>query len=233
MIRTSREYRNEAEKAMVGRFGDVILFLVLTAVVSSGIVWLARYFGPVLDINGNIISPGIPFMVTVFSVIGLLYNSAIAYSTASVFIDITEKESFNVWEKIKLGFINDFARNIILQLVQSIFIVLWSMLFIIPGIVKSYAYSMTFYIAVKEPEQKGIDAITKSKNLMNGKKGDLFFLDFSYFGWYLLGLLTFGILWFWVFPKHMTARTIFFNDVYNASLKHDPAKKNMIQEPLF
>ncbi len=233
MIRLSKDYRLEAEKNMTGRFGEVILFLLITGAISFGFIWLSEYFSPLLDINGNIVDPGIPLVVTISSIVGLLFNSATAYSTESVFIDITSKESINVWDKIILGYINDFARNIILQLVKTIFILLWSMLLVIPGIVKAYAYSMTFYIAVKEPEQKGIDAITKSKDLMNGKKTDFFSLDLSYLGWYLLGFLTFGIIWLWVIPKHLTARTVFYNDVYEESLRHEPAKKNMIQEPLF
>ena len=47
-----------------------------------------------------------------------------------------------------------------------------------------------------------------------GNRMKLFMLDMSYLVWYLIGILTFGILWLWIFPKHMTARILFFNDLY-------------------
>ena len=233
MRHTSSFYREEARNKMVGRYGDVIIFFILTGLLSFGFGYLMRYFSPTIDAAGNIIDPGIPMLVTIINIINFIYSAGIFYSQTSMFIDVTNDDSFTVTEKIKEGFVNDYGRNIILMFLQTIFIMLWTLLFVIPGIVKSYAYSMSMYLVVKESDISGSDAITKSKDLMNGNKADLFFLDLSYIGWYFLSLFTFGILLLWVVPKHLTARTIFFNEIYDANLSGKNTQKTEYEEPLF
>jgi uncharacterized membrane protein len=61
-------------------------------------------------------------------------------------------------------------------------------------------------------------AITKSRQLMDGKKMQLFLLDLGYLGWYILSLFTFGILAIWVSAWHATARVLFYQDVYQQQL---------------
>jgi uncharacterized membrane protein len=78
---------------------------------------------------------------------------------------------------------------------------------------------MASYLLVNEKTLGPVDAITKSRQLMDGKKMQLFMLDLSYIGWYLLSLLTLGILTIWVSPWHQTARTLFFADVYQVNQK--------------
>jgi uncharacterized membrane protein len=85
-------------------------------------------------------------------------------------------------------------------------------LFIIPGIVKSYSYALSSYLLVNDKTLGPVDAITKSRTLMNGKKMQLFMLDLGYLGWYVISLFTFGILSIWVSAWHQTARTLFFVD---------------------
>jgi uncharacterized membrane protein len=111
---------------------------------------------------------------------------------------------------------------------QGLFTFLWALLLIIPGIIKAYAYSMSMYIAIKEPRVQGIEAITRSKTMMDGHKMDLFLLDLSYIGWYLLSLLTFGILLLWVVPRHQTARTLVFNEIYYDGV--EPVKEEKPEE---
>jgi uncharacterized membrane protein len=102
----------------------------------------------------------------------------------------------------------------LLSLVQGIFLSLWTLLFILPGLIKSYSYAMSTYILVNEPTVDVVASITKSRQLMDGKKMKLFMLDLSYLGWYILSLFTLGILTIWVASWHQTARTLFFKDAY-------------------
>ena len=108
---------------------------------------------------------------------------------------------------------NDFVKNLVLGLLHTIYVFLWSLLFLIPGIVKSYSYAMSYYIALDHPEYSADECITKSKELMYGKRWELFCVDFSYIGWIILCLLTFGILTFWVYPKMETSRYAFYCDL--------------------
>lgn len=73
------------------------------------------------------------------------------------------------------------------------YILLWSLLLVIPGIVKAYAYRFVPYILAEDPNISAHEAITLSMEMTQGHKFDLFVLDLSFFGWYLLGALTFGL----------------------------------------
>jgi uncharacterized membrane protein len=101
----------------------------------------------------------------------------------------------------------------LLNLIQSFFLAFWTLLLIIPGIIKSYSYALTSYLIVQDRLLSPINAITKSRKLMDGHKFNLFMLDLGYLGWYVLSIFTFGVLLAWVIPWHQTARTLFFADV--------------------
>jgi uncharacterized membrane protein len=85
------------------------------------------------------------------------------------------------------------VRNFIQLLLMTVFILLWSLLLLIPGIVKAYSYSMVPYL-LADPNVDIEDAITRSRQLMDGKKMDLFVLQLSFIGWFILGLITLNIL---------------------------------------
>jgi len=79
------------------------------------------------------------------------------------------------------------------MLLKKIFLFLWTLLFIIPGIVKGYAYRMVPYILADNPNIGARRAIELSNNMTQGHKFDMFVLDLSFIGWYLLGVLAIGI----------------------------------------
>ena len=109
----------------------------------------------------------------------------------------------------------DFAGSIAVYLLTTIFTILWTLLFIIPGIIKAYAYSMSFYLKAKKPELSASESITLSSDIMRGKKLKLFFLEISFLGWALLSILTLGIGLFFLVPYMQAATTAFFEDAYN------------------
>ena len=108
----------------------------------------------------------------------------------------TKKGNFNT------GFagIKQFGSSFAATLLMSIFICLWSCLFVIPGIIACFRYSLTYYILADNPEMSGSAAIKKSKEMMIGHKWELFVLLFSFFWWYLLCFITFGIAVIYVNP---------------------------------
>jgi len=106
-----------------------------------------------------------------------------------------------------------FTNALVAGLLKQVFIMLWSLLFIIPGIVKSYSYFLTEYLIAYDKDLKGEDAIKKSMTLMNGHKGRLFFLHLSFIGWFFLGILTFGIGMFFLIPYIKMAEVEFALDL--------------------
>ncbi|NLI94965.1 MAG: DUF975 family protein [Erysipelotrichaceae bacterium] len=112
---------------------------------------------------------------------------------------------------------NNFGQSIIIYFMSTLYIFLWSLLLIIPGIIKSYSYAMIYFIQNDNPKMAYNDVITESRNLMRGHKWRLFCLDLSYIGWYLLVGLTFGILGLWVIPRHQLAQYEFYRDLLGES----------------
>ncbi|MCP8967902.1 DUF975 family protein [Ectobacillus ponti] len=95
-------------------------------------------------------------------------------------------------------------------LLPSIYTMLWSLLLIIPGIVKSFSYAMTYFILLDHPDYTVNQAITESRRLMDGRKKDLFVLYLSFIGWFLLGAVTFGLAFLWIVPYMTTAAAHFY-----------------------
>ena len=96
---------------------------------------------------------------------------------------------------------------------MSILIGLWSLLLLIPGIIKAFSYAMTPYIIEEYPELSSTEAIHRSRMMMRGHKFDLFWLELSFIGWGFLCLLTAGIGFFWLIPYMETSIAAFYEEV--------------------
>lgn len=95
---------------------------------------------------------------------------------------------------------DDFWSAFKVTFLVGLFTFLWSLLFVIPGIVKTYAYSMSMYILAENKGKPALECINESKAMTNGHKMDLFVLNLSFIGWMMLVGLTFGIAGIWVLP---------------------------------
>jgi len=108
---------------------------------------------------------------------------------------------------------NNIAKTFLVSLLTALYLCLWSLLFVIPAIIKSYSYSLVYYIHLEDDKLSAKECITKSRKMMDGHKWELFCLEFSYIGWYFLSIFTFGILLFWVLPKVETAKYLFYKEL--------------------
>ena len=110
----------------------------------------------------------------------------------------------------------------------GIFTFLWSLLLVVPGIIKAYSYSQALFLyrdAVDKGEDlSALQAITKSREMMNGNKAFLFIMDLSYIGWFLLSFITFGLASLFVQPYYDMARAKFFNQLV---VRHDEPQAAM------
>jgi uncharacterized membrane protein len=99
------------------------------------------------------------------------------------------------------GFRNGNYKNVVKTMfLRDLFIFLWSLLLIIPGIIKSYSYKMVPYILADNPKMDSSEAIALSRKMMNGQKWRTFVLDLSFIGWYILGLIALGVGVLFVHP---------------------------------
>ena len=108
---------------------------------------------------------------------------------------------------------HDYGRIFVTKLLQAVYTALWSLLLVIPGIIKSYSYAMTDFILKDEPEMKNNAAIEKSMVMMDGNKMKLFMLDLSFIGWAILCLFTFGIGFFFLQPYMQASHAAFYEDL--------------------
>ena len=96
---------------------------------------------------------------------------------------------------------------------MAVFIFLWSLLLVIPGIIKCFSYAMTPFILEEHPELTANEAIDHSRAMMKGHKFDLFWLILSFIGWLILCMFTFGIGYLWLTPYMETSVAAFYEDV--------------------
>ncbi|MDR1121970.1 MAG: DUF975 family protein [Dysgonamonadaceae bacterium] len=108
---------------------------------------------------------------------------------------------------------SDYGRYLGTMLLVALYTFLWSMLLLVPGIIKSLSYSLTAYILKDHPEMKYNKAIELSMNMMKGNKMKLFLLQLSFIGWMLLALIPMGLGLFWLVPYMQTTMSAFYEDV--------------------
>ena len=189
MMKTFNELKASAKNQIKGKIG--ILFAIFLIMIG---VSLASAFVPVLG-----------------SIANYLVGAAFTLGGAWVFLRIAKGEEVSVGN-IFYGF-EDLWTAIKAQFFMGLFISLWFLLLIIPGIVKTYAYSMTFFILAENKGMPVLEAITLSRKMMNGHKMDLFLLFLSFIGWFILVLITFGIAGIWVYPYFYATFSNFYLSV--------------------
>ena len=178
------------------------------------------------QIKGNIgvlfvvllIAIGVPTLAALIPVFGWFASGWVAepafgLSLFMVYLDLSKGIKpqisrvfdgfYDLWSSIKVSFF------------VGIFTLLWSLLFIIPGIVKALSYSMAYYILAENKGMPALEAIRRSRELMDGHKMDLFVLSLSFIGWDLLGIITFGIGYIWIVPYELATMTNFYNAIKN------------------
>ena len=104
-------------------------------------------------------------------------------------------------------------KSIGVNVLMVIYIFLWMLLLIVPGIVKALSYSMAPYIIAENPEMSCEEAIQRSMKMMDGHKMEFFLLWLSFIGWCVLGLLTLCIGYLWLVPYIYTTTVAFYEDV--------------------
>lgn len=146
--------------------------------------------------------------------IALVAAGPVAYSTSRIYINVVrEKENEVNFKRVFDGFKENIGINIAAGVLCEVFVFLWSLLLIVPGICRAYSYSMYAYILQDNNTLGPKEALDKSRELMMGHRWELFKLDLSFIGWALLSILTCGIGFFWLSPYVETSHALFYQEI--------------------
>jgi uncharacterized membrane protein len=143
--------------------------------------------------------------------LSFIFAGPITLGVSGYFLKLIRNEK-TIIENMFGGF-KFFITAFVLNLLITIFTVLWSLLLIIPGIIASYRYSMSYYIMADNPQLSAAEALNESKQMMIGFKFELFKLWCSFLGWFILGLISVGIGFIWIIPYYNAAKANFYQDL--------------------
>ena len=124
------------------------------------------------------------------------------------------------WKSLYKEGIDNYGSYLVTGVLVNVFTFLWSLLFVVPGIIKSLAYSQANYVIHDNPRLKGKEAIEISKRMTNGFKGDLFSMYLSFIGWYILVGLTGGIRSIYVTPYVETTAAMYYENLKRYSIEN-------------
>ena len=182
------ELKAKAKEQIKGKIGFLFLISLIIAVISGlagGILAVIPVIGPLAA--GIIITPAFTLsMIRVY----LMVAAGTKPEAKDAFCGFDD-----FWSAFKVTFL------------VGLFTFLWSLLFVIPGIIKSISYSMSFYILAENKGKPALECINESKAMTEGHKAELFVLALSFIGWILLGYVTFGLAYIWVLPYMATTFT--------------------------
>ena len=180
----------------------------------------------------TLIVSGLAMILGMIPVVGVIAVYVIApplsLGLIMVYLSVTYGEEVQI-NMLFDGFRNhNMGKTILLFLMVIFFTMLWSLLFVIPGIIKAYSYSMSFYILAENPDMTAREALNESKEIMKGNKLNFFILELSFFFWLLLVVVTFGIAAIYVEPYMQLTYANFYHNI-----KRQPAAEAVYEEPVY
>ena len=186
---------------------DVQLEVIGQQIFSTQTGWEGGLVGILLGMAGILLVVGLVMAVAYF-----ILGSVVGVGYCNYNLDLVDRRKeaeigtlfahFKSWKTI--------AKT---KLLQCLYVFLWSLLFVIPGIIASFSYAMTGYILAENPELTPSEAIERSKRMMSGNRWRLFCLQLSFIGWDILCGLTLGIGHLWLTPYRQAASAAFYREI--------------------
>lgn len=234
-MKTNQQFKNEALAALRGNWGKAVLltlvYLILVGIAAGPVSYQSVQMETYMQENGArtvyqmaslMQDPeylamaqrlnGTSGLTTLVSIL-LIYPFAVGFLNSLRKLLVTGDNNL-VPNAFHIAFSN-YWHKVWAMLWAYILTVLWSLLFIIPGIIKSFSYAMTPLIIEEYPELTATEAIHRSRMMMRGHKFDLFWLLLSFIGWGILNIFTLGIGTLWLVPYMETSMAAFYGEVKN------------------
>lgn len=193
-MKSNKEYRNEGANSLNGNWWTAALMMLVYFLINCA-----------FEFNGKETYYGM------YAAGLILIVCPMSYGMVTSFLTVVRGNKLK-FSQLFAGF-KDYGRVLGTMLLVGVYTLLWALLLIVPGIVKSYSYALTPYILVDHPELANNAAIEKSMAMMRGHKMKLFLLDLSFIGWWFLCLLTLGIGLLFLTPYVYASRAAFYEDL--------------------
>lgn len=183
----NRDIRRAARYALKGNWGQAVLATLVFTIISC-------------------VAGCIPLL-------SLLIICPLEFGFSLCFLRLIRGEDSSEMVGGQFRVFNQYGRYLGGSLLMLLYTLLWMLLLVIPGIVKSYAYAMTPYVLNDHPELDAEDCIHESRMMMRGYKWKLFCLDLSFIGWAILCIFTLGIGFLWLQPYIEASHAKFYEEL--------------------
>ncbi len=237
-MKYAADFRTLARKALKGNWGKAVI-VTLVATLLGGI----GSGGPKVEVNfrgsnvtadlnvaglnifsasssgidpafGGILAAGTAYVLLaalVFAAVYLLLGSVVEVGYFRFNLELADGREGSFEQLFR--YFPSWKNAVCTRLLKGLYICLWSLLLIIPGIIASYSYAMTGYILAERPQLSAKEALEASKQMMKGNRWRLFCLQLSFLGWQLLSALTLGVGNLWLNPYRMAAEAAFYREI--------------------
>ncbi|KLV28105.1 Integral membrane protein [Niallia circulans] len=205
--------KREAREYLKGEWGKAVGLTFLYFILSAGVNLSIEIYASGGFMNW-IYQDYAPPQATILNTIISLLLIPLSISIVWFYLDIVREKNteisqvFTIYTDVKT-----MLKLIGTSIMIGIFTFLWSLLLLIPGIIKALAYSQTFMLLKDHPEYSVFEAITESRRRMKGYKGKYFLLNLSFIGWGILCLFTLGIGFLWLAPYIYTSNATFYQNL--------------------
>lgn len=192
------EIKNFAKEKLSGNLGSIWKILIIALGISLASTCVLSILFNKMDAD------------FLDSLLGILMMP-LGIGTTAFFISLIENTNFEAKDLFK--YYHDFVKIIGVTVLMGLIIMLGYICFIIPGIILTLSYSLVPIILIKKPELSIVETLKYSREKMQGHKLDTFVLGLSFIGWAILGTLTFGILYIWLYPYMQLTFTKFYLNI--------------------
>lgn len=216
---TASDYRAKAREILSGKWGMAILITLVAGILgglatnASGSIQFENDVGDLKNLP-DIIRTYLIVAASIGGVLGIIQfaiGGTVQLGYCKYLLKLHDGGDGEV--KDLFSEFNRFGDGFILRLLTGLYVFLWSLLFVIPGIVAAYKYAMAPFIMAENPGMTANEAITASKEMMDGHKFELFCLELSFLGWSILTVFTLGIGSLWLNPYINMAFTAFYRNI--------------------
>lgn len=192
------EIKNFAKEKLSGNLGSIWKILIIALGISIASTCVLSILFNKMDAD------------FLDSLLGILMMP-LGIGTTAFFVSLIENENFEAKDLFK--YYHDFVKIIGVTILMGLIVMLGYICFIIPGIILTLSYSLVPIILIKKPELGIVETLKYSREKMQGHKLDAFVLGLSFIGWAILGTLTFGILYIWLYPYMQLTFTKFYLNI--------------------